>query len=77
MERSFIIKTVATVVYNNWVGVTDEQIAEYKANNPEYANDTDEEIVQLMYYDGELDIDDSDPIDWQDEQVVSISEYKY
>ena len=28
MERSFIVKTVATVVYENWVEITDEEIDE-------------------------------------------------
>ena len=77
MEHSYIIKTVATVVYENWVEVTDEEIAEYRERNPEYAESTNEEIVQVMYYDGEVEIDDSNPVDWQDEQVVSVDEYKY
>ena len=77
MERSFIVKTVATVVYENWVEVSDEQIDEYRANNPEYAESTDEEIVQVMYNDGELEVDDCSPVDWQDEQVVGVREDKY
>ena len=76
MWRSFNVKTVATVIYDNWVGISDEEINEYRANNPEYAESTDEEIVQTMYADGELEIDDSTPIDWHDEQVISIIEYK-
>lgn len=75
MEHSFIVKTVATVVYENWVEITDEEIDEYRANNPEYAESTDEEIVQIMYADGELEIDDSNPVDWQDEQVVEVRRY--
>ena len=77
MERSFIVKTVATVVYENWVEVSDEQIDEYRANNPESAESTDEEIVQVMYNDGELEVDDCNPVDWQDEQVVGVREDKY
>ena len=77
MERSFIVKTVATVIYENWVEITDEEIDEYRANNPEYAESTDEEIVQVMYVNGELEVDDCNPIDWQDEQVINTSEYKY
>lgn len=75
MEHSFIVKTVTTVVYENWVEITDEEIDEYRANNPEYAESTDEEIVQIMYADGELEIDDSNPVDWQDEQVVEVRRY--
>ena len=77
MERSFIVKTVATVTYENWVEITDEEIGEYRANNPEYAESTDEEIVQTMYNDGEIEVDDCNPIDWQDEQVIGVSEYEY
>lgn len=75
--KSYIVKTVATVVYENWVEITDEEIAEYRERNPEYAESTDEEIVQIMYADGELEIDESNPIDWQDEQVIGIYEYVY
>ena len=77
MERFFIVKTVATVIYENWLTITDEEIDEYRASNPEYAESTDEEIVQVMYADGELEVDDCNPIDWQDEQVVGVNEYKY
>lgn len=77
MERSFIVTTVATVTYHNWVEITDEEIDEYRANNPEYAESTDEEIVQAMYNDGELEVDDCEPIDWQNEQVIGVSEYEY
>jgi hypothetical protein len=77
MERSFIVKTVATVIYENWVEITDEEIDEYRANNPEYAESTDEEIVQVMYADSEVSADECNPIDWQDEQVIGTYEYKY
>lgn len=77
MERSFIVETVATVTYENWVVITDEEINEYRANNPEYAENTDKEIVQVMYANGELSTDECTPIDWQDEQVIGAYEYKY
>ena len=77
MERSFIVKTVATVVYENWVEITDEEIDEYRANNLEYAESTDEEIVEAMYADGELATNDCYPIDWQNEKIISTKEYKY
>ena len=56
MGHAFVVKTVATVTYENWVEVTDEEIAEYRAHNPEYAESTDEEIVHIMYADGELEV---------------------
>ena len=77
MEHSFIIKTVATVTYENWVEVSDEQIGEYRANNPEYAESTDEEIVQAMFYGNDVEVDDVVPVDWRNEKVISVDEYKY
>ena len=74
MERSFIVKTVATVFYENWVSITDEEIDEYRAHNPEYAESTDEEIVQTMYAEGELAADDCNPVDYCSEEVISTRE---
>lgn len=75
--KSYIIKTMATVVYENWVEVSDEDIDEYRATDPDYAELKDEEIVRMMFDDGEVEVDDSNPIDWYDEQVVDIREYSY
>ena len=76
MERSFIVKTVATVFYENYVSITDEEIDEYRAHNPEYAESTDEEIVQAMYSDGEVEIDDCNPVDYYSEEVIGVNEDK-
>ena len=77
MEHSYKVETQSLVVYENWVEVSDEQINEYRASDPDYAELTNEEIVKLMYEDGELDIDDSQPIDWYDETVLNVYEYSY
>jgi hypothetical protein len=75
MEHSFIVKTVATVTYENWVETTDEEISKYRERHPEYAESTDEEIVHIMYADGELEVDDCYPVDWRDERVAEVRRY--
>ena len=77
MKHTFNVKTTAIVEYANLVEVSDEQIDEYRANNPEYAESTNEEIVQIMFYNSEVEMIDSYPMNWRDEQIISTKKYKY
>lgn len=77
MSRTFVVKTKAVVIYENWVEVDEEEIDEYRTLEPEYEDMTDESIVELMFGTGDIIADDTQPIDWLDEQVISAREENY
>ena len=70
MEKTFLIQTIATVVYNNYCTIKEELWNEYKE---EYPDATDEELARIIFYDCVGDICDySEPISWDNEEVINV-----
>ena len=74
MSKEFVVQTKAVVVYDNWVEVDEDDIEEYRATDPAYAELSDEDIVALMYSTGDVYPNTSEPIDWLAEEVMSARE---
>lgn len=71
MERTFIVRTVATVTYDNYCTIDEDLWNEYKEDYPDL---TDTQLAQVIYEEEAAFIcDDSTPIRWDNEEVVSVS----
>ena len=73
MAKTFVVKTVAWTDYDNMVEVSEEELEEYRKDYPLL---TDEEIVGIMYMDGNVITLDSVPTDWRAENVESVEKIK-
>lgn len=73
MAKTFVVKTVAWTDYDNMVEVSEEELEEYRKDYPLL---TDEEIVGIMYMDGNVIRLDSVPTDWRAENVESVEKIK-
>ena len=71
MEKTFVIRTVATVTYDNYCSIGEELWKQYKE---EYPDATDEQLASIIFYEEGHICDESNPVRWDNEEITNVWE---
>lgn len=69
MAKTFYVRTHAMTYYDNLIRVDEEEMQEYKNERPDL---TEEEIIEEMFADGNCEVLDVVPTDWDNEIVDEV-----
>jgi hypothetical protein len=69
MAKTFYVRTHAMTYYDNLIRVDEEEMQEYQNEDPDL---TEEEIVEEMFADGNCEVLDVVPTDWDNEIVDAV-----